>query len=74
MRIGQLAEATGTTTRALRHYEQEGPLPSARATNGCREYPEEAIRRAQNIRERIDALTAVHDALAARPGPLRQPA
>lgn len=29
MRIGQLAEATGTTTKTLRFYEESGLLPPA---------------------------------------------
>lgn len=31
MRIGELAERAGTTTRTLRHYESRGLLPARRA-------------------------------------------
>ncbi|WP_445403085.1 MerR family transcriptional regulator [Streptomyces sp. LE64] len=50
MRIGELASATGTTARALRHYEQAGLLSSERAPNGYRTYDEQAVVRVRNIR------------------------
>ena len=50
LRIGELAEATGTTARALRHYEQAGLISSARAANGYRIYDEPARDRVRNIR------------------------
>ena len=51
MRIGELAAAAGTTTRALRHYEHEGLLTSGRDPNGYRVYGEHAVVRVRNIRE-----------------------
>lgn len=51
MRIGELAEATGATPRALRHYEQAGLITSAREPNGYRDYDERAVVRVRNIRE-----------------------
>ncbi|MCP9958487.1 MerR family transcriptional regulator [Streptomyces sudanensis] len=50
MRIGELAKATGTTARALRHYEQAGLISSERASNGYRVYDERAVVRVRNIR------------------------
>ncbi|MFG2628250.1 MerR family transcriptional regulator [Streptomyces sp. NPDC048473] len=50
MRIGELAEATGTTARAVRHYEQAGLISSERAPNGYRVYDERAVTRVRNIR------------------------
>ncbi|WP_431776801.1 MerR family transcriptional regulator [Streptomyces cucumeris] len=50
MRIGELAKATGTTPRALRHYEQAGLITSCRADNGYRVYDERAAVRVRNIR------------------------
>ncbi|MEJ3658850.1 MerR family transcriptional regulator [Actinomycetes bacterium KLBMP 9759] len=50
MRIGELARRTGTTTRALRYYEEQGLLPTARAANGYRDYPPEAETQVANIR------------------------
>ena len=46
MRIGQLAEATGTTTKTLRFYEESGLLPPApRLASGYRDYDENAVGR-----------------------------
>ncbi|GHC77991.1 MerR family transcriptional regulator [Nocardiopsis terrae] len=50
MRIGELAERTGASTRSLRYYEQRGLLASERAANGYREYGAEAVERVRNIR------------------------
>ena len=44
MRIGQLAEATGTTTKTLRFYEESGLLPPAeRLASGYRDYAQDAV-------------------------------
>jgi DNA-binding transcriptional MerR regulator len=51
MRIGELAQATGVTTRTLRHYEAEGLLDSQRSGNGYRLYADAAVLRVNNIRE-----------------------
>lgn len=46
MRIGQLAEATGTTTKTLRFYEESGLLPPAeRLASGYRDYTKDAVGR-----------------------------
>ncbi|MEE1827249.1 MerR family transcriptional regulator [Streptomyces sp. BE20] len=50
MRIGELARRAGTTTRALRYYEQLGLLPARRAGNGYRAYGEEDLRLLRQIR------------------------
>ncbi|MFJ3728389.1 MerR family transcriptional regulator [Streptomyces sp. NPDC090045] len=50
MRIGELARTTGTTARALRHYEQAGLISSERAHNGYRVYDEASVVRVRNIR------------------------
>ncbi|MEU4118865.1 MerR family transcriptional regulator [Kitasatospora sp. NPDC028055] len=50
MRIGELAERAGTTTRALRYYEELGLLPARRAGNGYRAYGEEDLRLLREIR------------------------
>ncbi|WP_030242135.1 MerR family transcriptional regulator [Streptomyces sp. NRRL S-350] len=50
MRIGELAERAGTTTRALRYYEQLGLLPARRAGNGYRAYDEADLRMLREIR------------------------
>jgi DNA-binding transcriptional MerR regulator len=50
MLIGELAQATGTTVRALRYYEQQGLLRPRRAPNRYRDYDETAVQRVRNIR------------------------
>lgn len=43
MRIGELAERTGVSTKALRYYESIGVLPEpARTASGYRDYPQAA--------------------------------
>ncbi|MFD1829699.1 MULTISPECIES: MerR family transcriptional regulator [Streptomyces] len=61
MRIGELARATGTTPRALRHYEQAGLLRSERARNGYRVYGEQAVVRVRNIRRLLDVGLTLED-------------
>ncbi|TKK85766.1 MerR family transcriptional regulator [Herbidospora galbida] len=49
--IGQLAQATRTTVRALRHYDEIGLLrPTGRTPNGHRRYGPEDLRRLYRIR------------------------
>ncbi|MEU7718546.1 MerR family transcriptional regulator [Streptomyces tibetensis] len=62
MRIGELAEATGTTPRALRHYEQAGLIASERAANGYRLYDAGAAVRVRNIRQLLDVGLTLDDA------------
>ncbi|MBM9619272.1 MerR family transcriptional regulator [Streptomyces zhihengii] len=50
MRIGELAERAGTTTRALRYYEARGLLPARRTVNGYRTYDEDDLRLLHQIR------------------------
>jgi len=50
MRIGELAERAGTTTRTLRYYESRGLLPARRAGNGYRAYGEADLRLLRQIR------------------------
>ncbi|MFB7508123.1 MerR family transcriptional regulator [Streptomyces broussonetiae] len=61
MRIGELAAATGTTPRALRHYEQAGLIASERAANGYRVYAAAAAVRVRNIRHLLDAGLTLDD-------------
>lgn len=50
MRIGELAEAAGATTKTLRFYEAEGLLPHAdRTPAGYRDYGLEAVARVDFI-------------------------
>ncbi|GHF92712.1 MULTISPECIES: MerR family transcriptional regulator [Amycolatopsis] len=49
MRIGELAQRTGVTTRALRFYEDQGLLRARRAANGYREYDEDDLQLVKEI-------------------------
>ena len=52
MRIGELADDVGMTTKALRFYEQRGLLPEpARTASGYRDYPPDAVERLVFIRD-----------------------
>lgn len=49
MKIGELAERAGTTTRMLRYYESQGLLTPERGPNGYRNFYESDIERARTI-------------------------
>lgn len=52
MRIGEVGEAVGVSTKALRFYESIGLLPEpVRTSSGYRDYPPEVIERVQFIRD-----------------------
>lgn len=55
MRIGDVSARTGIPTRMLRYYEQQGLLSSQRADNGYREYSEDDVARAAQVRGLIQA-------------------
>ena len=57
---------TGTTVRALRHYEQVGLIVSERAHNGYRIYDEPAAVRVRNIRLLLAAGLTLDDVQAFR--------
>ena len=50
MRIGELAERTGVSTRLLRYYGEQGLLAASRDGNGYRTYDEDAVVRVRQIR------------------------
>ncbi|MCD2190370.1 MerR family transcriptional regulator [Actinomycetospora soli] len=43
MRIGELGERTGVSTRSLRYYEEQGLLVGDRLPNGYRDYGADAV-------------------------------
>ncbi|GAB3461945.1 MerR family transcriptional regulator [Streptomonospora sediminis] len=51
MRIGELAKRSGVSVRALRYYEEQRLLESARTPGGQRDYPEEAVDRVQLLQQ-----------------------
>ncbi len=54
MRIGELAELAGVSTRSLRYYEAQGLLRARRAANGYREYGDEDLRMVREIRSLLE--------------------
>jgi len=50
MRISELAQRSGATTRALRYYEAQGLLDARRSPNGYREYDEHDLQVVREIR------------------------
>jgi DNA-binding transcriptional MerR regulator len=62
MRIGELAERAGVSTRALRYYEQQGLISARRASNGYRDYDESDLRLVTEIRTLLAAGFSLEDA------------
>lgn len=54
MLINELAAITGTSTRALRHYENHGLLDANRRTNRYRDFPDSAVEQVRRIRMLLD--------------------
>ncbi|PPK62216.1 MerR family transcriptional regulator [Actinokineospora auranticolor] len=67
MRIGELAQATGTTPRAVRHYEHLGLIASERLHNGYRDYDDAVVARVRNIRYLLAAGLTLDDIQAFGP-------
>lgn len=61
MLIGELASQAGTTTRALRYYEEQGLLESDRTASGYRVYDPGAVTRVRNIRDLLASGFTVED-------------
>lgn len=55
MLIGELAERAGTSTRALRYYEQHGLVRAQRDPHGYRRYEEAELRVVREIRTLLAA-------------------
>ncbi|MFJ9821304.1 MerR family transcriptional regulator [Streptomyces sp. NPDC101151] len=51
MRIGELADRTGVSVRALRYYEEQHLLGSERSPSGQRHYPDSAVDRVRLIQQ-----------------------
>ncbi|NEB78168.1 MerR family transcriptional regulator [Streptomyces sp. SID14478] len=54
MKIGELAQISGSSPRQIRHYEAAGLLCSIRLPNGYREFQDSDARRVRNIRTLLD--------------------
>jgi DNA-binding transcriptional MerR regulator len=72
VRIGELAEASGMTTKTLRFYEEAGLLPAPeRTSGGYRDYDPEVVPRLDFIRRSRAAgltLAQIRDVLDVRDG------
>ncbi|MDV6275891.1 MerR family transcriptional regulator [Rhodococcus erythropolis] len=55
MLIGELADRTGVSARALRHYEEQELLVPGRDSNSYRRYDETAVRVVQQIQTMVAA-------------------
>ncbi|MFE7069153.1 MerR family transcriptional regulator [Streptomyces sp. NPDC057620] len=55
MRIKELSERVGVSTRLLRYYEEQGLLAPRREENGYRCYEETAVERVEHIRGLLGA-------------------
>ncbi|MFD8246792.1 MerR family transcriptional regulator [Nocardia sp. NPDC059691] len=55
MRIGELAQRTGCSTRALRYYERQGLLTAARGGNGYRRFDDSTVETVLRIRALLAA-------------------
>ncbi len=55
MRIGEVARQAGVSPRALRYYEEQGLLTSARTASGQRVYPGSAVERVRLIQQLLTA-------------------
>jgi DNA-binding transcriptional MerR regulator len=51
MRIGDVAQRSGVSTRALRYYEEQGLITPERTHSGQRVYPESAVERVKLIQQ-----------------------
>jgi DNA-binding transcriptional MerR regulator len=51
--IGELATRSGVSVRAIRHYDAQGLLASARGANGYRLFPEHAVGQVRQIQRLI---------------------
>ncbi|RMI33421.1 MerR family transcriptional regulator [Nocardia stercoris] len=54
MLIGELAQRAGTSTRAVRYYEQHGLVRPARSANGYRVYDEHELEIVRKIRALLE--------------------
>lgn len=61
IRIGELAQRTGVSTRSLRYYEQRGLLTSRRDQSGYRRYGKDVVHLVVNLRRLLGAGLSVAD-------------
>lgn len=67
MRVGEIAERTGVSVRAIRYYEAAGLLPAGRQPNGYREFGEGAVDRVRAIRDLLDVGFTIDEIVSLSP-------
>ncbi|MEU5909159.1 MerR family transcriptional regulator [Micromonospora sp. NPDC047527] len=67
MRIGEVAERSGVSVRALRYYEEQGLLYAERSTSGQRRYDGTAVDRVRLIQQLYAAGLSSRDILELLP-------
>ena len=55
MRISEVTKRTGISSRLLRYYEEQGLVEPARNASGYRDYSDEDVESARQIRQLLDA-------------------
>lgn len=55
MRISEVADRTGATSRLLRYYQEQGLLVTARDASGYRDYTDQDMEVVRRIRQLLDA-------------------
>jgi hypothetical protein len=59
MRIGELADSTGVSTRSLRYFEEQGLIRSSRTAGGWREFDQSMVERVVMIQHLLAPAWAV---------------
>jgi DNA-binding transcriptional MerR regulator len=67
MRVGEIAEQTGVSVRAIRYYEQAGLLHAPRRANGYREFDASAVERVRAIRDLLDVGFTIEEVVSLSP-------
>ncbi|MCC4619965.1 MerR family transcriptional regulator [Xanthomonas cassavae CFBP 4642] len=61
LRIGTLAQLSGVSVRALRHYDAQGLLTSSRSANGYRVFPASCVTQVRQIQRLIGTGFSLED-------------
>jgi DNA-binding transcriptional MerR regulator len=67
LRIGEVAERSGVSVRALRYYEEQGLLEAERTPSGQRRYAEDAVGRVRFVQQLYAAGLTSRDVLEVLP-------
>ena len=67
MRVGEIAERSGVSVRAIRYYEAAGLLPAVRRATGYREFAPEVADRVRAIRDLLDVGFTIEEIVSLSP-------